>query len=411
LLRCRLPSYRSGPTLLAALLGQQAFIVKENAMVTIGLTRRGFGVALGAAAGAALLDMGLAPRVSEASLAWGEPNDAIQLNSNENPYGPSPAALEAMTRSQSVASRYPDGQEDQVRRALAKLHGVTPEQITLGCGSNDILRMADAAFLSPGRKLVVAEPTFEAVLAYNRVIRAEPVKVPLDATFRHDLGRMAAACDSATGLVYVCNPNNPTGTIVTAEELAAFLAHVPRSAVVLVDEAYHHFVEHPAYRSSLGLLAAHPNLIVVRTFSKIYGMAGMRLGYAVAARDKIEALARQASFSNTNTAALAAALASLADPDLVPQMRRRLNDTRRWLTERLAADGRRIIPSETNFVMIETGRDVVPIIEAFKARKILVGRKFPSMPTWLRVSIGTPDEMKAFLAALRQIAPAASVAA
>jgi histidinol-phosphate aminotransferase len=380
-------------------------------MATIGMTRRGFGAALGATAGAALLDMGLVPRTSEASLAWGQANDMIQLNSNENPYGPSPSALEAMTRSQAVAGRYPDSQEDEVRRALAKLHGVTPEQIMLGCGSNDILRMADAAFLGPGRKVVVAEPTFEAVLAYNRVIRAEPFKVPLDSAFRHDLTRMAAVCDSATGLVYVCNPNNPTGTIVTGEELATFLARVPRSATVLVDEAYHHFVEHSAYRSGFDLLAAHPNLIVVRTFSKIYGMAGMRLGYAVAARDKIEALARQASFSNTNAAVLAAALASLADPGLVPKMRRRLNDTRRWLTEQLAADGRRVIPSETNFVMIETGRDVVPIIEAFKARKILVGRKFPSMPTWLRVSIGTPDEMKAFLAALRQIVPVASVAA
>jgi len=221
---------------------------------------------------------------------------------------------------------------------------------------------------------------------------------------------MAEACDTTTGLVYVCNPNNPTGTIVTGEELAAFLARVPPSVPVLLDEAYHHFVENPAYRSGFDLLAAHPNLIVVRTFSKIYGLAGMRLGYAVARKDLIEAIGRYASFSNTNAAVLAAGLASLAETDLVPRMKRRMNDTRRWLTGQLATDGRRFIPSETNFVMIATGGDVAPLIEAFKARGILVGRRFPSMPTWLRVSVGTPEEMKAFVTALRELVPVPAAA-
>ncbi len=379
-------------------------------MDTTRMTRRGFGAALGAAAGAVVLQRGLAPAAAEASIALGQPADAIQLNSNENPYGPSPAACEAMTRSQAVAGRYPDGSEDEVRRALARLHGVAPEQIQLGCGSSEILRMADGAFLDAGKKVVVAEPTFEAVLAYNRVTRATSVKVPLDAAFRHDLPRMAAACDAATGLVYVCNPNNPTGTVVTGEELAAFLARVPAWVTVLLDEAYHHFVEHPGYRSGQDLLAAHPNLIVVRTFSKIYGMAGMRLGYAVAAKEKVEALGRFASFSNTNAAVLAAALASLAEPELVPRMKRRLNDTRKWLTGQLTADGRRFIQSEANFVTIDTGRDVAPLIASFAAGKILVGRRFPSMPTWLRVSVGTPAEMAAFVAALREVLPARAAA-
>jgi len=379
-------------------------------MGTIGMTRRGFGAALGAAAGVVLLDTRLTPATAEARVTTGLPRDVLQLNSNENPYGPSAAAREAMTHSQEVAGRYPDSSVEELQRTLARAHGVTPEQVLLGCGSGEILRMADEAFLAPDRKVVVAEPTFEAVLAYNRVTRAQPVKVPLDASFRHDLPRMAAACDAATGLVYVCNPNNPTGTIVTGEELAAFLARVPPSVTVLLDEAYHHFVEDPHYRTGFDLLAAHPNLIVVRTFSKVYGLAGMRLGYAVAAPDKIEALARYASFSNTNAAVLAAGLTSLADANLVPRMKRRMNDTRRWLTGQLAADGRRYIPSEANFVMIETGRDVAPLVEAFKAKKILVGRKFPSMPTWLRVSVGTPQEMVAFVAALREILPVRAAA-
>ncbi len=371
-----------------------------------GMTRRGFGATLGATAGAFVFRGALAPRVAEASIALDEPAGAIELNSNENPYGPSAAARAAMTRSQAIAGRYPDAREDEVRAALAKLHGVAPEQIQLGCGSSEILRMADGAFLDAAKRLVVAEPTFEAVLAYNRVTRATPVKIPLDAAFRHDLPRMAAACDATTGMVYLCNPNNPTGTIVTGEELAGFLARVPPSVPVLLDEAYHHFVEHPGYRSGTELLGAHPNLIVVRTFSKIYGLAGMRLGYAVAAKDKIEALGRFASFSNANAAVLEAALASLADPGLVPDMRKRINDTRRRLTERLAAEKRRFIPSETNFLMIETGRDVKPVIAEFKARRILVGRRFAAMPTWLRVSVGTPAEVDAFLAALREIVPA-----
>ena len=379
-------------------------------MDTTRMTRRGFGAALGAAAGAVVLQRGLAPSTAEASIALGQPADAIQLNSNENPYGPSAAAREAAARSLDVAGRYPDAREDELRGAVAKVHGVAPEQIQLGCGSSDILRMAVAAFLGPDRKVIAAEPTFEAVLAYNRVTGARAVKVPLDNAFRHDLQGMAAACDAATGLVYICNPNNPTGTIVTAEELTAFLMRVPPSATVLLDEAYHHFVEDPGYRSGQDLLAAHPNLIVVRTFSKIYGMAGMRLGYAVAAKEKVEALGRFASFSNTNAAVLAAALASLAEPDLVPRMKRRLNDTRKWLTGQLTADGRRFIQSEANFVMIDTGRDVAPLIASFAAGKILVGRRFPSMPTWLRVSVGTPAEMAAFVAALREVLPARAAA-
>jgi histidinol-phosphate aminotransferase len=379
-------------------------------MGTTGITRRGFGAALGAAAGVALLDVTWSPVPAEGRVATGLPGDIAQLNSNENPYGPSVAARAAMTRAHDVAGRYPDASVDQVRDALAKLHAVTPEQVALGCGSGEILRMADAAFLGPDRSVVVAEPTFEAVLAYNRITRAKAIKVPLDPNFRHDLPRMAAACDASTGLVYVCNPNNPTGTIVSGAALAAFLRQVPPSAVVLLDEAYVHFVEDPGYRSGFELLGTHPNLIVVRTFSKIYGLAGMRLGYAVAARDKIVALERHATFSNTNAAVLAAGLASLAEAELVPKMKRRISDTRRWLVGQLAADGRRVIPSEANFVMIETGRDVAPLIEAFKTRKILVGRKFPSLPTFLRVSVGTPEEMKAFVAALRELVPARAAA-
>ena len=374
------------------------------------LSRRHFAGAVGAAVGAALLPPRFLAPAAEASLAKGESPDLIQLNSNENPHGPSAGALEAVARSQKIASRYPDAVEEEARDAIARHHGVKPERVILGNGSSEVLRMAAAAFATAGKTVVAAEPTFEAVLGYARVTQAEAVKVPLTEDFRHDLPRMAGACDGRTGIVYVCNPNNPTGTVVAGDELDAFLARVPPSTVVLVDEAYHHFVEGPRYKSALELGGRHDNLVVARTFSKIYGMAGLRLGYAVASEANASAMAKHSSWNNVNSAALAAAVASLADPLLVPRQRRLTNDTRKWLCAELEKDGRRYIPSETNFLMTDIGGDVGPVIREFRNRKILVGRKFPSLPNWLRVSVGTQEEMRAFLAALRAIVPVKAAA-
>jgi histidinol-phosphate aminotransferase len=377
------------------------------------VTRRQFAGVLGAAFGGAVLAKNAraaAPQpVPSAPAASPKEVSAapIRLDSNENPYGPSKAALKAMERSQSEASRYPDTVEDELIAELARLHSVKAEQIVLGCGSGEILRMADMAFLGPERQVVVAEPTFEAVAAFAAVARGTPVKVPLTADHRHDLDKMAAACTDKTGMVYVCNPNNPTGTVVTRAEVASFMKRVPADTVVLVDEAYHHFVEDASYGSSLELLAAHPNLVVVRTFSKVYGLAGMRLGYGVGAKDRAAAMARYKNWSNANVAVGEAALAALKEPDVVQRQRDVLNDTRRWLCDALQGDRRRFIPSETNFVMIHLGRDVQPVIASFRERGILTGRRFPSMPDWLRITVGTKDEMAAFVKGLRDIVPVA----
>jgi len=373
------------------------------------MSRRTFAGTLGAAAGVAILDTPLMSRAAEAATRRVRPSDAVILSSNENPYGPSAGALEAAAK--AAANRYPDALEEEAREAIAKHHGVAVDQVLLGCGSSEILRMADMAFSGPGRRVVAAEPTFEAVLMFAKVLHADGVKVPLTADFRHDLPKMADACDASTGLLYVCNPNNPTATIVTGDEMAAFAAKVPASATILVDEAYHHFVEDPRYRSSLELIAKHPNVVVARTFSKIYGMAGLRLGYAVGSKETIAAMAPYVSWSNTNAAVLAAAAASLADPNLVPRQKKLLNDTRKWLVSELTKQGRRTMPSEANFVMVDVGGDVAPVIQAFRARKILVGRKFPSLPTWLRVTVGKRDEVAAFLAALPEIVPVPAAAA
>ena len=374
------------------------------------LTRRSLARLLGAAAGASLVESPRMRSLTAPAKASGVAAGPIRLSANENPYGPCAPALEALTHSGNGASRYPGAALSETREAIARLHGVAPERIVLGCGSSDVLRMADAAFLASGRKLVAAEPTFEAVLMYAKVTRTEPVRVPLTADFRHDLPAMAAACEATTGLVYVCNPNNPTGTIVSAKELETFLDRVPPSTVVLIDEAYHHFVEDPSYKSALELAKGRDNVVVARTFSKIYGMAGMRLGYGVASADRIAEMERYASWDNANQAALAMALASLSDASAVPDKRRLLNDTRQWLCAELDRDRRRYIPSQANFVMIDVGGDVVPVGETFRVKGIQVGRKFASMPNWLRVSIGTREQMVAFLAALREIVPAKAAA-
>jgi len=374
------------------------------------LSRRAFAGTLGLAAGAALIETPLARTLEAAAARSPRPANALILNSNENPYGPSPKALEALGKAGLIANRYPDALEDEMCSAIAKHHRVAPDQVVLGCGSSEILQMADEAFAGPGRRVVAAEPTFEAVLLYAKALRAEAVKVPLSADFRHDLSKMGAAAAEGVGLVYVCNPNNPTGTIVTGDELSALVESVPPGVTVLVDEAYHHFVEEPAYRTAVGLIGRHPNVVVARTFSKIYGMAGLRLGYAVGSKERIAEMTTFASFSNANAAVLAAALASLQDADHLVRMRKALNDARRWLSGEMARQGRRTIPSEANFLMIDVGGDVAPVIGAFRSRSILVGRKFPSLPNWLRITVGKPDEMQAFAAALAEIVPAKAAA-
>jgi histidinol-phosphate aminotransferase len=280
------------------------------------------------------------------------------------------------------------------------------ENVILGCGSTEILRVADEAFLGPGKNVVAAEPTFESVLEYAGVDHASAVKIPLTQDHRHDLPRMAAACTSKTGLIYICNPNNPTGTIVSHDEFADFVGRVPPSTLILVDEAYFDFVDDPSYSSVLEWIPTHPNVVIARTFSKIYGLAGMRLGYAVGSKETIATMRPFLDQDNTNAAVLAAGLASLSDQANVAACRGKFIATRNWLCGELAKDGRSFTKSQANFLMINVGSDVQPIVNQFAQRNILVGRRFPSMSTWLRVSIGKQAEMESFLAALREIVPA-----
>lgn len=337
---------------------------------------------------ARMLGAGLATAAARPLLADAGPA-SVRLSANENPFGPSPRALEAMHAACGRAWRYPDEAADELIGDLMRLHGLPREWFLLGDGSSEILKLVASAW--PG-KLVTAEPTFEAIAAYAKAVGSPVATVPLDAAFAHDLEKMQAE-DAA--LAYICNPNNPTASLTPKARVRAFIEASARP--VLVDEAYHHYADSPDYESVVPMVKTRPGLIVARTFSKIYGMAGLRLGYAVGQPAAIERLKAQAAWDSLNVVALAAGRASLADGGWAEQGRKRNAATRARVVGELGRRGLAVIPSQANFVMIDTRREVKPLIEALRARGVEVGRLFPALPRHLRVTIGKPEEMDRFL--------------
>jgi histidinol-phosphate aminotransferase len=364
-------------------------------MNTQTLSRRSFSKLIGVTAAYAAV----APLKATAS-----PSSAniVRLSSNENPYGPSQAALKAMTDGFSLAWRYPDEYADMLADELARLNGVPVDQILLGDGSGEILKLSAAAFTSKDKKIVTANPTFEAIARHAGVAGAEVVKIDLASDYSHDLKKMLAAANGA-GLIYICNPNNPTASITPAKELSDFLAKLSPATVVLVDEAYHHYVESKDYESVIPLVKDYPNLIVARTFSKIYGMAGLRCGYCVTQTANISRMRTHQIFDSVNIMALVAALASLKDVDQVPRGRRLNSEVKKNVCAELDTLGYRYIPSHANFMMIDLRREVRPVTSNLRGRGVEVGRLFPALPTFMRVTIGTGPEMKQFLSAFREV--------
>jgi histidinol-phosphate aminotransferase len=326
----------------------------------------------------------------------------IRLSSNENPYGPSPAALKAMTDGFSLAWRYPDEYADMLAMELAKQNNVSVDQILLGDGSGEILKLSAAAFTGRDKKIVTANPTFEAIARHAAVANAEVVKIDLTSDYKHDLTKMLAATNGA-GLVYICNPNNPTASITPKNEVLSFLKQLSPSTTVLVDEAYHHYVESSDYESVIPLVKDYPNLIVARTFSKIYGMAGLRCGYCVTQPANIGKMRPHQTWDSVNIMALVAALASLKDADHVARGRNLNSEVRKSVCSELDTLGYRYIPSHANFMMIDLRREVRPVINAMQNHGVEVGRVFPALPMFMRVTIGTKPEMKAFVTAFREV--------
>jgi histidinol-phosphate aminotransferase len=356
----------------------------------VSLSRRAFGRLLGSGITAAALR----PVLAKAPPPAPAPASTVRLSANENPYGPCPAAIEAMRAASGRAWRYPDEAIGELRADLARLHGLPAEWFLVGNGSSEILKLAVSAFTGPGKRLVTADPAFEAAGHYAEAGGVQVTRVPLDGAYAHPLDRMSPP---DAGLVYVCNPNNPTASLTPKARLRAFIDGAP--CMVLVDEAYHHYADSADYESVAPLVKTQPKLVVARTFSKIHGLAGARLGYAIAQPALIEKLGSQAAWDSVNVFAIAAGRASLSDASWAEQGRRRNAATRSHVVAELARRGFAAIPSQANFVMIETRRPVKPLISGLAERGVQVGRLFPALPTHLRVTLGTPDQMERFLTA------------
>jgi histidinol-phosphate aminotransferase len=332
------------------------------------------------------------------SLQMGGPSGPVRLDSNENAYGPSPQAFAALQGSAEMANRYPRREYGELVEAIAARHGVKPEQVVVGCGSAEDLRMTSATFLGPGKTLIMASPTFELPAQQAQRLGAQVVSVPLTRDFAHDLDGMLAHAATGSGLVYICNPNNPTATLTPRGDLETFLSKLPASYAVLMDEAYHHFVTSgaPAYTSFLDRAVESDRLIVTRTFSKIYGLAGARIGYAVAVPETARRLAAQKMDYALSILSARAALAAWNDTGFVPTGAARNAADRQEFYRQAKTRSLPVIESQTNFLMVQTGRPAEEMIAHFRQNNVLIGRPFPPMNDYVRVSLGTPTDMEQF---------------
>lgn len=324
-----------------------------------------------------------------------------RLIANENPYGPAASARRAVTEALATAWQYPMGHDQPLKKLIAEREGLTTAHIMLGDGSGEILRIAGLVYGMGGRDVVAARPTFGFLQDYARQLGATVTEVPLDENLRHDLKGLAAAVTGRTGLLYVCNPNNPTGTLVPGTELRPFLKDMAGRTTVLVDEAYLDLWEDwPAHTATERVRAGDP-VIVTRTFSKLHGMAGLRVGYALAPPDIIQRLEKH-RMTLLGCAGVAAATASYQDLEFQAFSRARLQEglaittgALRELKLRHVAEGR------GNFVFFDTGGPLADFSAAMRRAGYLVGRPFPPYDSWCRVSMGTVEQMRGFAEALR----------
>ena len=327
-----------------------------------------------------------------------------KLANNENPYGPPESVMKAMTGAFKYANRYgyPDG---GIVEEIAKHHGVKTENVLLGAGSGEILDVVGSTFANNGRKVVGVEPSYSQVYSHVTSVKGAAITIPLTPDYRQDMQaliRMTKKHYREVGFVYLCNPNNPTGRIVTKGEIKQLLDGLPEDMVVLIDEAYHHFVDDSDYATSIPYVIEGRPVIIARTFSKIAALAGMRLGYAIAPRELIQAM-RPFSTGTISAIVKYGGVAALKDVESQAQVKKVTIDLRTKATKELSSMGYAVIPSDANFFMVHLKRPVVPVIEEFAKKKVLVGRPFPPMTEHLRVSIGTPDEMNRFMVAFKEI--------
>ena len=330
-------------------------------------------------------------------------DDVIKLASNENPLGASPLGRAAVIAGVNRLHLYPDSYCYELKAALAEFWRVTSAQLLVANGSDEVLRLIAETFLNPGDEVIIGEPTFSEYRFVATIMGAKTVTVPLR-DYRYDLTAMAAAISPATKILIICNPNNPTGAMVSRTEIEIFLDSVSEEVLVVFDEAYSEYVSDPAFVSGLDYIEKKPNLMVLHTFSKIYGLAGLRVGYGIAHQDLIAAINRVKDPFNVNIIAQAAAQAALADSDHI-KCSRELNERgKAFLYHNLSALGLSYVPTESNFILVDTGRDGLQVFQELMRMGIIIrpAHSF-GYPSHIRVTIGTEAENIRFIEGLKQV--------
>ena len=325
--------------------------------------------------------------------------DGVMIDSNENPLGPCQSARDAISEIIPQGGRYLDHLTEELVDTFAQQEGLKPDYVHAFPGSSPPLRFAVIAFTSPQKSYVTADPGYEAGMMAASASEARVIKVPLNKNYAHDVKAMLAAAPDA-GLFYICSPNNPTGTLTPHSDIEYLVENKPKGSIVMVDEAYIHFTGAP---STLDLVKAGKDVVVLRTFSKTYGMAGLRCGFAVARPDLMEKIMDRAGWNFMPITALVAASASLKDARLVPE-RRRINagirqETFQWLDR----NGYSYIPSESNCFLLDTKRPGKQAIDAMAQQNVFIGRIWPIMPTHVRITVGTREEMQQFQTAFQKV--------
>ncbi len=326
--------------------------------------------------------------------------DSVKLASNENPLGPSPKALAALNAGMlETLNRYPDGGSFYLRRALSEKLDVSGDSLIFGNGSNELLDIAVRTFMEPGEDAVMAWPSFVVYPMAVQSVGCKGIKVPLTEDFRHDLGAMADAITDKTRMVFIANPNNPTGTINTRDEFDSFMERVPNDVIVVVDEAYFEYATDESYADSMGHLREGRNLIILRTFSKAYGLAGLRVGYGITGTNIASEMNKIREPFNTSSPAQAAALAALEDDEHIRNSVRANADGKEYLYAEFNKMGIKYVPTHANFIFMLPGVDAGELNNALLGRGVIIR---PMGDKAVRVTIGTKEENRAFIKALSE---------
>lgn len=328
--------------------------------------------------------------------------DYAKLNSNENPFGPSPKVRQAMIDAFDLGCRYPYQKMGELAKIIAKKEGVTRDHIVMAAGSTEGLKATGLTYGINGGEIITADPVYKSLISYAEQFGAFINKVPLTKDLGHDLDEMERRVTNKTSLVFICNPNNPTGTIIPKKELLDFCNTVSDRTIVFSDEAYYDYITATNYPSMVELVKTGKNVVVSKTFSKVYGLAGLRVGYLVARPDIAERI-RQNVMAKCNIMALIAAIASLEDQDFYQMSLRKNIEGKQYIYKTLDELSLKYIPSHTNFVFFETGRDINKLIPLMKEKGVAIGRPFPPLNNWCRISTGKMEDVEKFGQALKVV--------